>query len=97
MLKLSPDGTRDGLARAIKEQEAHVETAEDSVNRQKSLISKFAREGLDVSTEQALLHDFETEFAEQKVKLGRLLYEAALARTAEAKKRSQPLSAGPIK
>lgn len=61
------------LAHAVKEQAARVETAGELVDRQKGLIDKFAKEGLETVPEINLLHDFEIELATQRMRLGRLL------------------------
>jgi hypothetical protein len=67
---------KTALVRAIEEQEAHVQSAEDLVNRQRDLVIKFTKEGLETFAEVNLLHELENNLATHKVRLGRLLYEA---------------------
>ena len=77
MVELSLKDGKKGLARAIEEKQAHVQRAEDLVYRQRELVGKFAREGLEISTEVIFLHDLENELATQNMRLARLLYQAA--------------------
>ena len=73
------DLVRTRLARAVEEQERRMYEAEDLVRRQKRIVEKFTMEGLETSAELNLLYDLENELATHKVRLGRLVYEAALA------------------
>lgn len=77
------DLVRTRLARAVEEEERRMHEAEDLVRRQKLVVEKFTNEGLETSAEVNLLCELENELATHKVRLGRLVYEAALAKPPE--------------
>jgi hypothetical protein len=65
------------LARAIEQQEGHLQAAISLVDRHRDLICRLAQDGLETSAEINFLYDLEKELETQKVRLGRLLYEGA--------------------
>ena len=76
MANLTSTEKKTALARAIEKQESHVQSAAELVNRQRDLVAKFAKEGLETVPEVNLLYELENHLATHKVRLGRLLYEA---------------------
>lgn len=72
--------TRSNNTQAVAETARHIRAARDQVERQRTLIAKFEREGLDVTSEKYLLDRFQTVLMRDEARMGRLLYEDDLGR-----------------
>jgi len=72
--------TRRNLAHAVERTARHIRSAQELVDRQRNLIAKFEREGLDVASERYLLDSFQNVLTRDEARMGRLLYEEGLGR-----------------
>jgi hypothetical protein len=64
----------------IEEAAEHLRVARELTDRQRSLVARFESEGLDTFAERTLLHTFENVLRLEEARMGRLVYEDALAR-----------------